>query len=242
MEIDEALAARLANVRRRGHVRALRKREWVFLSLFLVLALGAFVNFKRVIVNGRSMEPTFQVEAVVVWKLAPHGKLKPGDVIVFRQGSDELIKRIVYVADPKQAGQFPPPGFPTTLTNPEGWYVPANAPLGMTFGLYFIKVETGVVPTPPLSHTIYVCPATIFAIPTTAVTSARLTPADTRQCRSDEAQQAFGQSSCGRPLRQAFPHLASPGRVRGGRTLVCLPIMPDRVTYQAWKLGINERK
>ena len=27
----------------------------------------------------------------------------------------------------------------------------------MTFGLYFLKVEAGVVPTPPLSHTIYVC-------------------------------------------------------------------------------------
>ena len=39
-------------------------------------------------------------EAVVVWKLAPHDKLKPGDVIVFRQGGDELIKRIVYIADP----------------------------------------------------------------------------------------------------------------------------------------------
>ena len=157
VEIDETLAARLAHVRRREHVRGLRKREWVFLSLFLVLAVGAFVNFKRVIVNGRSMEPTYHSgEAVVVWKLAPHDKLKPGDVIVFRQGSDELIKRIVYIADPKQAGQFPPPGFPPILTNPEGWYVPASAPPWMTFRLYFVKVNAGIVPTPPLDHTIYV--------------------------------------------------------------------------------------
>ena len=67
VEIDEALAARLAHVRRREHVRGLRKREWVFLGIFLVLALGAFANFKRVIVNGHSMEPTFHNgEAVVV--------------------------------------------------------------------------------------------------------------------------------------------------------------------------------
>ena len=157
MEIDETLAARLSQVRRREHIRGLRKREWVFLSFFLVLALGAFANFKRVVITGHSMEPTYHDgEAVVVWKFAPHDKLKPGDVIVFRQGRDELIKRIAYIADPRQAGQFPPPGFPPTVTNPEGQYIPAGAPPWMTFQGYFLRVSLGIVPTPPLSHTIYV--------------------------------------------------------------------------------------
>ena len=157
VEIDESLAARLAHVRRREHIRGLRKREWVFLSVFLVLALGAFVNFKRVIIRGRSMEPTFHDgESVIVWKFAPRERLKPGDVIVFRQGSDELIKRIVYVADSRQPVQFPPPGFPPVLTNPQGWYVPANAPPWMTFQRYFARVEAGAVPTPSPNRTIYV--------------------------------------------------------------------------------------
>ena len=156
VEIEEALAARLAQVRRE-HIRGLRKREWVVLSIFLILALGAFANFKRVVISGRSMEPSFHDgEAVVVWKFAPHDKLKPGDVIVFRQGRDELIKRIVYIADPRQAGQYPPPGFPHTLTNPEGQYVPADAPPWLTFEGYFAKVEVGAVTTPPLSATLYV--------------------------------------------------------------------------------------
>ena len=158
VEIDEALAARLSQVRRREHIRGLRKREWVFLGFFLVLAVGAFFNFKRVVIRGRSMEPTFHSgEAVVVWKFAPRDKLKPGDVIVFRQDNDELIKRIVYIADPRQPGEFPPPGFPTTLTNPEGWHVPAGAPPWMTFRLYFAKVQAGAISAPPLNRTIYVC-------------------------------------------------------------------------------------
>ncbi|MBV9849894.1 MAG: hypothetical protein JO250_09500 [Armatimonadetes bacterium] len=156
-EIDETLAARLAHVRQREHVRGLRRREWVVLAFFLILAASTSVNFKRVVVTGRSMEPTFHNgEAVLVWKFAPRDKLKPGDVIVFRRGRDELIKRILYIADPRQAGIFPPPGFPRTLTNPEGWYIPPNASPNMTFALYFFKVQYGLKPTPALNQTIYV--------------------------------------------------------------------------------------
>ena len=155
--MDEELAGRLAHVRKREQVRGLRKREWVFLSVFLVVAVAAYLNFQRVIVSGRSMEPTYRNgEALIMWKLAPRDQLRRGDVIVFRQGKDELIKRIIYIASPKQVGQYPPPGFPMTYSNPEGWYIPADAPSWMTFGLYFFKIRTGLAPPPPLGSTIYV--------------------------------------------------------------------------------------
>ncbi len=157
VEIDEELSGRLAGVRKRERVRGLRKREWVFLSFFLAVAVAAYANFQRVIVTGRSMEPTFQDrEALVMWKLAPRDRLRRGDVIVFRQGGDELIKRIVFICPPGQAGEYPPPGFPRTYSNPAGWYIPADAPPWMTFRLYFHRVRLGLVPPPPLGSTIYV--------------------------------------------------------------------------------------
>ena len=158
VEMDEKLAARLAQVRKREHIRGLRKREWVVLSLFLVMALGAYANFRRVIVSGRSMEPTFRDgEAVVVWKFAPHDKLKPGDVIVFRHGPDEWIKRIVYIADPRHAGEMPPPDFPRRIWTPRGIVGdPPNDQYFMTFDSYFNKVHVGFAPTPPVNDTIYV--------------------------------------------------------------------------------------
>ncbi len=157
VEIDEELSGRLAHVRTRERVRGLRKREWVFLSIFLVVAIASYFNFRRVIVSGRSMEPTYQNgEALIMWKLAPRDRLKRGDVIVFRQGGDELIKRIVYISPPGEVGHYPPPGFPTTYSNPAGWYIPADAPPWATFGLYFFKIRAGMSPPPPLGNTIYV--------------------------------------------------------------------------------------
>jgi signal peptidase I len=157
VEIDDALASRLSQVRKREHIRGLRKREWVFLSFFLVLAIAAYANFERVIVTGHSMEPTYHNhETLVMWKLAPRNRLKRGDVIVFRQGRDELIKRILYICPPGQSGKYPPPGFPQTYINPEGWRIPADAPPWMTFQWYFLKIHLGITPPPPLDQTIYV--------------------------------------------------------------------------------------
>lgn len=152
VQVDDELGTRLAGVRRREHVRGLRKREWVFLGLFLALALGCWVNFQRVVVVGHSMDPSYHSgQTVLVWKLAPRSRLHPGDVIVFRQGSDELIKRIVFVAPPQEAAHFPPAGFPSIITTPQGDQLP-----GGIFDWYFMKVNLGLVPKPPVTNTIYV--------------------------------------------------------------------------------------
>lgn len=137
---------------------ALRRREWVVLSVFLVLALLVAVNIKRVEVSGISMEPSYHSgETVVVWKTVPRQTLKPGDVIVFKSSDgDELIKRIVFVADTRAAAQFPPSGFPTVLTTPAGVRILPTAPPDVTFAGYFGAVETGHIPPPPPRNTIYV--------------------------------------------------------------------------------------
>ncbi len=136
----------------------LRRREWVVLTVFLVLALLVGVNIKRVQVRGASMEPAFKSgDTVIVWKTAPRRSLRPGDVIVFRSAEgDEFIKRIVYVVPPGTAGLFPPPGFPRFLSTPSGRYLRPDAPPGWTFQGYFDAVETGNMPAPPPQNTIYV--------------------------------------------------------------------------------------
>lgn len=137
---------------------ALRRREWIVLGIFLALALLVAVNFKRVEVKGISMEPTYHTgDLVIVWKTAPRSRLKRGDVVVFKSADgDELIKRIVFIADPAASTQFPPPGFPRTLSNPEGQYIPADAPPEYTFQGYFDAVLTRAKPAPPPGNTIYV--------------------------------------------------------------------------------------
>lgn len=109
MTPDDTLETRLENVRKREHVKGLRKREWVVLGVFLVVALLTLVNFKRVVVSGVSMEPTLhQGQTLVVWKTAPHAKLKIGDVIVFRaEDGDELVKRIAAIRQPGRVVRFP---------------------------------------------------------------------------------------------------------------------------------------
>lgn len=149
VEVNEELSTRLAQVRHRERLLGLRKREWVVLGIFLLLALAAHINFQRVVVKGHSMDPTFHNgESLVVWKLAPRDRLKAGDVIVFRQGSDDLIKRIVYITPIQEATAFPPPHFPPVLDQPN-----PNAP---SFLWYFLKVQLGYLPRPPLGNTIYV--------------------------------------------------------------------------------------
>ncbi len=144
--------------REKAALLALRKREWVVLSVFLALALLVAFNIKRVEVNGISMEPAYlNGDTVIVWKTAPRQALKPGDVIVFKSSDgDELIKRIVFVGNAQGKAQFPPPGFPRVLTTPAGVRILPDAPPEMTFEGYFGAVETGRLAAPPPQNTIYV--------------------------------------------------------------------------------------
>lgn len=134
-------------------LKTLRQREWVVLAVFLIFALAVFINFKRVEVKGRSMEPTYyNSDMVIVWKTAPRGQLKPGNVIVFRSSDgDELIKRIAYIQPNGQAVHFP-----DWLTLADGRRIgvaglfnPVNSP-------YFLGLESGRTPAPTADRTIYV--------------------------------------------------------------------------------------
>ncbi len=131
---------------------SLRRREWAFLSVFLIVALVAWVNVKRVEVKGISMNPTFNSgDLVIVWKTVPRSSLKPGDVVVFKSvDGDELIKRIAAI----QPG--PAPNFPAWLSLPDGrreavaaLFNPYNSP-------YFADRLMGHLPPPAPDRTIYV--------------------------------------------------------------------------------------
>jgi signal peptidase I len=137
---------------KRAAQASLRQRERIFLSVFLVVAMVAWVNVKRVEVKGISMEPTFHSgDLAIVWKTVPRASLRPGDVVVFRSADgDELIKRIVAV----QSG--PVPDFPDWLTLSNGrreavaaLFSPFNSP-------YFAGRMMGRVPPPAPDRTIYV--------------------------------------------------------------------------------------
>jgi signal peptidase I len=134
-------------------LKTLRQREWVALGIFLAIALIVAFNIKRVEVKGHSMETSyFNGDTVIVWKTAPRAALKPGDVIVFRStDGDELIKRIVFIANPSAPVQFPPLGFPTVVRTPAGPIDP-----GFGFDGYFAAVGGGFTPAPPRQSTIYV--------------------------------------------------------------------------------------
>jgi signal peptidase I len=148
---DDSLEAPLPPVHQEERRRLLRRREWLFLGVFLVVAILCWANFRRVVVQGRSMEPTYENgQTVLVWKLFPRRSLKPGDVIVFREGSDDLIKRVAFITAPGDT-QLPPVGFPKSFTNPEGVTVS-----GRSFGWYFFKASVGILPPPPRGSNIYV--------------------------------------------------------------------------------------
>ncbi len=131
---------------------SLRRREWLFLSVFLIVAIVAWVNIKRVEVKGISMEPTFHNgDLAIVWKTAPLASLQPGDVVVFKStDGDELIKRIAAI----QSGSAP--NFPDWLRLSDGrreavaaLFSPYNSP-------YFAARMMGRIPPPAPDRTIYV--------------------------------------------------------------------------------------
>lgn len=132
--------------RRQGAV--LRRVEWAFLAFFLLLALAAYATVQRVIVHGRSMEPTLHDgDGLTAWKLIPRDKLRAGDVVVFRDNDGaELIKRIVFVQN--AAG---------TAAPPELIQIPGGVrPWRMLFLDYNRAVATGRLPRPPRTNTLYV--------------------------------------------------------------------------------------
>lgn len=146
-------AAQRAQDKRDALLR-LRRKEWAALAVALVLTLLAYINVKRVEVSGISMEPTFTSgDAIFVWKTVPLDSLKPGDIIVFRStDGDELIKRIVFIADPHDPAQFPPVGFPRIVRTIDGTPMTDD----IAFGPYFGAVNVGTRPQPPPQNMIYV--------------------------------------------------------------------------------------
>ncbi|MGI4787445.1 MAG: signal peptidase I [Janthinobacterium lividum] len=140
--------ATLAEAEKRRQTLMLRRVEWGFLALFLILALAAYATLQRVTVQGRSMEPTLHDgDALIAWKLMPGDKLHVDDVIVFRdQNGAELIKRIVFIQNAQG-----------TATPPQLVQIPGNAlPWKMLFLTYNREIATGRHPKPGPDNTIFV--------------------------------------------------------------------------------------
>lgn len=125
-----------------------RKRQWIMLGILVLFALVLRLNVRQGRVSGASMEPSYSNgDTVLVWKSYPRSLLKPGDVIVFRDHGDELIKRIAFIRawDPKcPAGSY---------ANPNGGRL---IPYQILFGDYFTRVAAHTTPKPPAENTIYV--------------------------------------------------------------------------------------
>ena len=118
----------------------LRRVKWIFLSFFLLLALAAYVSVQRVIVHGRSMEPTLHDgDALTAWKLIHRDQLREGEMIVFRDGGgSELVKRIVFVQNAQG-----------TATPPEFVQIPGGVrPWRKLFLDYNRAVRSGRLPKP----------------------------------------------------------------------------------------------
>ncbi len=126
----------------------LRRVEWVVLGFLLLLAAAAYLTIQRVIVHGRSMEPTFHNgDALIAWKLWGRDSLHLGDVIVFRDADGaELIKRIVFLQNAQ--GSEAPPQFVQT---PGGLQRFSDL-----FRGYNADVAARRLPAPTRDQTIYV--------------------------------------------------------------------------------------
>ncbi len=139
----------------RARRRQLLRRELFALLVVLALALLALANLKRVEVSGISMYPTFHNgQNVVVWKHAPRSLLSPGDIIVCKSPDGvEVIKRIVFVANPNAPARFPPLGFPPVLhSSVDGQEIPSDN----GFDPYFAAINAHAKPAPPRTAIFYV--------------------------------------------------------------------------------------
>ena len=126
----------------------LRRVEWVFLAVFLVGALAVYFTVQRVIVHGRSMEPTLHNgDALLAWKAEARGKLREGNVIVFRDlDGAELIKRIVFIQNDQG-----------TTKPPENVQIPGSARSWKSlFRDYNSGIASGKIKSPTPANTIWV--------------------------------------------------------------------------------------
>ena len=138
----------LVEQEKRQRAALVRRVEWVFLAFFLLLALAAYASVQRVIVHGRSMEPTLHDgDSLTAWKLIRRDQLRAGDVIVFRDSSGaELIKRIVFVQNAQGSGK-----------PPELVQIPGGVrPWRSLFLDYNRAVAMGRLPRPAREDTLYV--------------------------------------------------------------------------------------
>lgn len=130
--------------------KLLLRRELVFLTTFLLFALVLRFNLRQGRVSGESMEPTYHNgETILLWKTSPRNRLKPGDVIVWRdENGEELIKRIAFIRK-----RWRP-------VSPSGCYAHPNGgrliPYSLLFDDYFHKVAAGQLRRPPEGNSIYV--------------------------------------------------------------------------------------
>lgn len=101
--IDDEAARKAAA--RRDLIR--RERRALFPLLAFVLLL--LPNFRIARVVGRSMEPAYRDgDRLLLWKSWRwFTTLKPGDVILFHQGNDELVKRVVFVQNERGDAPWP---------------------------------------------------------------------------------------------------------------------------------------
>ena len=127
----------------------LRKQTWIAIGVLLALALLLRFNLRQGRVSGPSMSPTYENgETVLIWTSAPRTRLKPSDVIIFRDtNGDELIKRIAFVRPWQPA---PPTGDFRTINGGR------HIPYPVLFGWYFQNVASGRTPVPSPDRTIYV--------------------------------------------------------------------------------------
>jgi len=131
-------------------VTRLRKQTWIAIAILLGLALLLRLNVRQGRVSGPSMSPTYEnCETVLVWRSAPRSRLKPGDVIIFRDtNGDELIKRIAFIRPVWRP--VPPAGDFLTINGHR------RVPYPLLFGAYFQGVASGKTAVPSPDRTIYV--------------------------------------------------------------------------------------
>ncbi len=128
----------------------LRKQTWIALGVLFALALLLRFNVRQGRVSGPSMSPTYENgDTVLVWTSAPRAKLKPGDVIVFRDtNGDELIKRIAFI---RPTWRPAPPAGDFRMINGG-----RRVPYPLLFGAYFQNVASGKTSLPARDRTVYV--------------------------------------------------------------------------------------
>lgn len=131
----------------------LRKQTWIALGALLALALLLRLNVRQGRIAGPSMSPTYEDgETVLVWTSVPRSRLKPGEVIIFRDtNGDELIKRIAFIRPPRPFWQPDPPAGDFRTINGS-----RLVPYPLLFGWYFHNVASGKIPKPAPDRTIYV--------------------------------------------------------------------------------------